>query len=87
VILCRGHVPVSDSHYLHAALGSKVLGAYYLGCPMRHTIKEAFKQLIHGYKTIDFIPSDTYVTKVFRQIFKFQDNFEFSMILGKSYCY
>ena len=33
---------VTDSHFLHASLGDRVLGAYYLGCAMTERFKRSF---------------------------------------------
>ncbi len=45
-MIISGHVPVTDSHYLKSSLGRRIFGAYYLGCPMRDSIGDAFADMI-----------------------------------------
>jgi hypothetical protein len=44
--MCAGHVAVTDSHYLHSYLGARVLGGYYLSCPMSETVERQFAGLV-----------------------------------------
>lgn len=43
---CRGHIVVSDDHHLHTSLGNKIMGNYFIGCPMTESIKKAFVEMM-----------------------------------------
>jgi hypothetical protein len=43
--LCRGRVTMADSHFLTVMLERRVLGGYYLGCPMTHNMRDALLNL------------------------------------------
>jgi len=42
----RGHVTVTHSHYYHKSLSHRILGAYYLACPMTNEIKATYLGLL-----------------------------------------
>jgi hypothetical protein len=46
---CRGHVTVTDSHYLQVLLGERILGAYYLGCAMTERFKRSHYELLRRH--------------------------------------
>lgn len=49
---CRGHVPVTDSHFLQASLGHRILGAYYLGTISQlhlHLLLFKFEHLLSNF--------------------------------------
>ena len=48
--LCSGFITVTDSHYLHVALESRILSGYFLGCPMTDAIYKALKAM---YQFVD----------------------------------
>jgi hypothetical protein len=39
-------VAIADSHYISKSLGSRVLGAYYLGCPMTDNVRRGLQSLL-----------------------------------------
>lgn len=43
---CAGHVRVTDCHYLSASLGDRVLGGYFLGCPMTAQIQRSVLDIL-----------------------------------------
>ena len=44
--ICAGHIAMADSQYLHSYLGSRLLSAYFLSCPMTQTVERAFAGLL-----------------------------------------
>ena len=46
--MCAGHVAFTDSHYLHSYLAERILGGYYLSCPMSHTVESELVGVITG---------------------------------------
>jgi hypothetical protein len=46
---CRGHITVTDSHYLQVLLGERILGAYYLGCAMTERFKRSHYELLRRH--------------------------------------
>lgn len=45
---CPGRIVVADSHYLSYLLGSRLLHAYYLGCPMAENIEVRLEEQINS---------------------------------------
>ena len=65
---CKGHVRLTDCHYLSALYGSKIMGAYYLGCPMTGAMKDALYHIFRP-EADEFIRKSQVVRKVwFRYI-------------------
>jgi hypothetical protein len=44
----RGHVTVTDSHFLRATLGRRILGGFYLGCEMVPAVKDMFTAILQA---------------------------------------
>ena len=65
---CKGHIRLTDCHYLSSLLGSKILGGYYLGCPMTSAMKDAlfhiFRKGIYGDTDTDGNDTPLVVRKV-----------------------
>jgi hypothetical protein len=43
---CAGHVRVTDCHHLSASLGERLLGGYFLGCPMTEHIQASVRDTL-----------------------------------------
>jgi hypothetical protein len=56
---CRGHVTVTDSHYLQVLLGERILGVYYLGCAMTERFKGSLYELLRRHASADPSASGT----------------------------
>ena len=42
-----GHVTMADSHFLYSMLQQRIVGGYYLGCPMSDAVMAEFTSLLH----------------------------------------
>eukprot|EP01034_Spumella_vulgaris_P026529 gene26529-33122_t len=54
---CRGRPAIGNGHYINQLIGRRLLGAYYLGCPMTHRMKSAYREILstldtHGDETV-----------------------------------
>jgi hypothetical protein len=45
--LCRGRVVVSNGHFVALTQGSRMLGAYFLGCEVANRVQEVYLSLLH----------------------------------------
>jgi len=45
---CAGHVRVADCHHLSAGLGERLLGGYFLGCPMTSQIQASVRDTLQA---------------------------------------
>ncbi len=46
-IMFRGRVAIGDSHFINQQLGRRLLGAYYLGCPMTPAVLHAYSEIVN----------------------------------------
>ena len=71
---CSGHIKLADCHYLSSSLNEKVLGSYYLGCPMTEGIKSALTQLFSSFPPYSNIDSTVNkgVTKVRQLMYEYK---------------
>lgn len=46
-----------DSHYISQLMRERVLGAYYLGCPLSNTFRRVFERLLDPSQTEETHPS------------------------------
>jgi hypothetical protein len=47
----RGHITMTHSHYYRQSFSHRILGAYYLGCPMTKLVTAKNEQLIRVDKS------------------------------------
>ncbi len=53
----RGHVTVTHSHYYKQSLAHRILGVYYLGCPMTEYIRDKHSYLLRQALSLSSSPS------------------------------
>eukprot|EP01036_Dinobryon_divergens_P025569 gene25567-34130_t len=62
---CKGWISVGDSHFITKLMSERVLGAYYLGCPMTELFQKSFRELsqTHQQQVIEEEEKDKIVFK------------------------
>lgn len=60
-----GTVTIADSHFLSNQLRNRLVGAYFLGCPMTYHIRDSVMEIMAQQLTVTGLPKTReYVVKV-----------------------